>query len=190
MHIIAGAGLLQIRGLETARLQEAYPGEAASAEEVFRLAESYREAAAALKTVGRPREPLSRAPFRLAVIHAIELYLNAFLLKEGLGGRYMRTLRHDLGARAVEASARGLRLRVRTAAHLVAMAEDREYLVIRYETTQTTAMSQINRLQATLEELRTKVSQRLHGGSMVAERPKQSNATQSSVSRSSATDAR
>ncbi|HWV43196.1 MAG TPA: hypothetical protein VN004_16345, partial [Pseudorhodoplanes sp.] len=60
-----------------------YPGGNASAEQVFRLAEEYRTAANALAKIARPGVPLSRAPFRLIAIHAIELYLNALLLIEG-----------------------------------------------------------------------------------------------------------
>lgn len=62
---------------------KAYPGSRASAAEIFALAEEYRLAAEGLMLNGRPRGPISRAPARLCAIHAIELYLNAFLLAGG-----------------------------------------------------------------------------------------------------------
>lgn len=52
-------------------------------------------------------------------------------------------------------------LRSRTAAHLIAMVKTREYLVSRYETDQASTLSQINRLQATLEEISSKVGKKL-----------------------------
>lgn len=52
-----------------------YPGELATASDVRLLADHYRKTAHLLQQMGRPGDPLSRAPFRLAAIHAIELYL-------------------------------------------------------------------------------------------------------------------
>lgn len=144
-----------------ATLAEPYPGHSATAEDVFLLAEEYRRAAETLLGLGRARKPLSRAPYRLTAIHAIELYLNALLLIDGLDHSQVRGLQHDLAARAKLALASGLALRGRTAAHLEAMVKGREYLVSRYGTDQASTLSQINRLQATLEEIRGKVSKKL-----------------------------
>jgi hypothetical protein len=61
-----------------------YPGELATADQLRLLADEFREAAdLLLERQGRRRAPLSRAPFRLSAIHAIELYLNAFLMHRG-----------------------------------------------------------------------------------------------------------
>ena len=67
-------------------------------------------------------------------------------------------MRHDLAARAEPAIACGLRLRKRTAAHLVALVGNREYVVTRYGPEMTATVSQINRLNATLEEVASKVT--------------------------------
>ena len=50
-----------------------------------------------------------------------------------------------------------LGLRKRTAAHLVAMTERREYLISRYAPEQASQHTELNRLRATLEEVRKKV---------------------------------
>ena len=135
-----------------------YPGESATAEQIFRLAEEYRKAAHLLLQLGRRGDPLSRAPCRLSAIHAIELYLNALLLFRGQETSRIRGLQHDLAARTEMAIANGLQLRKRTAEHLSAMAGNREYLVTRYGPEMTATISQINRLTATLDEVANKVS--------------------------------
>jgi hypothetical protein len=62
-----------------------------------------------------------------------------------------------MAARTDLAISGGLHLRKRTATHLHAMAESREYLVTRYGPEMTTTVSQINRLTATLDEVASKV---------------------------------
>ena len=129
-----------------------YPGEAATAAEVVALANEYRIAAQLLVQNGRPGEPRSRAPFRMVAIHAVELYLNAFLLRSGHSAGEVRGLQHNLAAREL-----GLVLRKRTREHLHAMSQSREFLVTRYVPSGT-SLSEINRLQATLTEVAQKVS--------------------------------
>lgn len=143
-----------------------YPGDLATAKDVRLLADRYRDAAHLLQQMGRPRDPLSRAPYRLTAIHAIELYLNALLLHRGIDPGRIRGMQHDLALRTQIATSKGLQLRDRTVAHLVAVAEHREYLVSRYGPELARAASQINRLAATLEEVATKVS-------VLIERPRQ-----------------
>jgi hypothetical protein len=140
---------------------QSYPGEGASSEELFLLAEEYRRAAHTLLGISRRRKPLSRAPFHLNAIHAIELYLNALLLLKGVKAQQLRALNHDLSARIHHELAAGLTLRVRTAAHLADITKRREYLVSRYGTNQMKSVSEITRLKATLEEIRESVAQRL-----------------------------
>lgn len=94
----------------------------------------------------------------MSAIHAIELYLNALLLFRGQETSRIRGLQHDLAARTEMAIANGLQLRKRTAAHLSAMAGNREYLVTRYGPEMTATISQINRLTATLDEVANKVA--------------------------------
>ena len=135
-----------------------YPGETATPAQVFRLAEEYRKASEILVQQGRRGEPLSRAPCRLSAIHAIELYLNAMLLHAGQQTSSIRGMKHDLAARVKLALKGGLQLRKRTAAHLATLAENREYLVIRYDAEMNSTVSQINRLIATLNEIALKVN--------------------------------
>ena len=103
----------------------------------------------------------SRAPWRLLAVHAIELYLNAFLLHAGGEPGSIRGLQHDLSARAERAIAKGLTLRKLTTQHLATVTVDREYLVVRYSPDLLSSMSQINQLAATLEELAEKVAARI-----------------------------
>jgi hypothetical protein len=135
-----------------------YPGELATANDVRLLADHYRKAAHLLQQMGKPGDPLSRAPFRLAAIHAIELYLNALLLHRGIDPRRIRAMQHDLAQRTQMAASNGLHLRVRTAAHLWTVAEQREYLATRYGPELAGTASQVNRLAATLEEVGRKVT--------------------------------
>jgi hypothetical protein len=136
----------------------AYPGELATAMQVHALAEQYRRASEVLLPLGRPGKPLTRAPFRLTAIHAVELYLSAFLLQRGLTPKRIRALQHNLGARAERAVSEGLQLRKRTLDHLSTLSANREYLVTRYGPELASTTSQLNRLTATLEEVAKKVS--------------------------------
>ena len=138
--------------------QSTYPGELATPDQVRRLADEYRRAAHHLLTMGRKGEPLSRAPFRFAAIHAIELYLNAFLLHRGQGTAVVRGLQHNLAARTDLALQEKLVLRQRTVAHLQSMTINREYLVMRYGPETKITASQVNRLTATLAEVAGKVT--------------------------------
>lgn len=140
-----------------------YPGALTSPREVLQLATEYDEAAQLLATRGRKGYSISLAPYRLAAIHALELYLNAFLLHSGLEHGRVRGLHHDLAARTDLALKCGLQLRKRTATHLRTMAAAREYLVSRYGPEMSSSLSQLNRLSATLSEVASKV------GSVVAD---------------------
>lgn len=137
--------------------QKFYPGETATPRQVLLLANEYRRAAEALMQIGRRREPLSRAPYRLVAIHAIELYLNALLLASGHPSARLRGLHHDLAARSDFALDFKLNLRKRTLAHLHRLSNNREYLVTRYDP-EASASSQLNRLAATLTEVAEKVT--------------------------------
>lgn len=138
--------------------QKDYPGQSATAGQILELAEEYRKAAQVLIKQGRRGAALSWAPCRLSAIQAIELYLNAILLHSKLDAATIRGLQHNLAKRTDLAMASGLKLRKRTAAHLIAMGESREYLVTRYGPEMTATVSQINRLVASLEEVAMKVT--------------------------------
>ncbi|WP_212524455.1 hypothetical protein [Actibacterium sp. MT2.3-13A] len=125
--------------------------------DIIALADEYRAAAGLLFQRARVGEPLSRAPARLCSIHAIELYLNAFLRHEGETPEKIRSYLHDLSERADPEVVGKLRLRKRTVSHLVGMSEKREYLIARYGPELASTHSEINRLLATLDEIASKV---------------------------------
>ncbi|EAU41574.1 hypothetical protein FP2506_14114 [Fulvimarina pelagi HTCC2506] len=137
-----------------------YPGSETEPAAIFRLAEEYRHAAKALSKLARPGAPETLAPFRLAAIHAIELYLNAWLLMDGIAPSVVRGLQHDLAKRAEWALHSKLTLRIKTARHLVALSVQRDYLVSRYAPELLSTLTQRNRLEATLEEVARKVARR------------------------------
>jgi HEPN domain-containing protein len=137
--------------------QNLYPGEAAAPEQILLLANEYRLAAELLITAGRRGEPLSRSPYRLVAIHAIELYLNAFLLASGHSPSKLRGLHHNLSLRTELALNAKLSLRKLTLIHLQALSETREYLVTRYDPVAAQS-SELNRLAATLAEIACKVA--------------------------------
>ena len=130
-----------------------YPGAAATPELLVELANQYRIAAMCTAHMGKPRNPLSRAPTRWLAIHAMELYLNTFLLTRGIDPIEIRKLQHDLAARAEMAKASGLVLRKKAFQSLLTISQTREYLVTRYSAEMTVNLTEINRLMATLDQL-------------------------------------
>ena len=81
--------------------QNSYPGATASTREVLDLAGAYSNAAVVLfknaeKLGGPTYAPLHYAPARMCAIHAIELYLNAFLRHEGISHQQIRGRMHNL----------------------------------------------------------------------------------------------
>jgi len=138
--------------------QKFTPGDEATPQQVLELAHEYRRAADVLLPTGRRRKPLSRAPYRLLAIQAIELYLNTLLLLGDHAPANLRGMRHDLGQRAKLAPAADLKLKKRTARHLRTLSESREYLVTRYGPEMNGTISQLNRLAATLGEVSEKVT--------------------------------
>lgn len=159
LHAASGRLFERNRHLNATDMSDAtiYPGSSASVEEIVHLAREYQAAAGTLLLNARRGKPLTRAPARLCAIHAIELYLNAFLLSLGDTPEKIRSRRHDLAERASLAREHGLRLRKKTAEHLIRLSEDREYLVSRYGPELASTLSQVNRLMATLEEVAKKV---------------------------------
>ena len=141
---------------------DCYPGADARADEVIRLANHYRGATNDLLRLVEEKGARRIAPCRLCAVHAIELYLNAFLLKLGHPPERIRDSGHDLAARAALASAGGLALRRRTAIHLATMTLGREYLVLRYDPGMA-EVAPLNRLWATLDEIARKVTSAVGG---------------------------
>jgi hypothetical protein len=97
------------------------------------------------------------APARLLAAHAIELYLNAFLLAVGTSPQQIRGFHHDFASMAKLAFEKGLLLRQKTVQHMCRMTERREYLVLRYGPEQVPSAADLTRVQATLKEVSEKV---------------------------------
>ena len=110
---------------------------------------------------------MSYAPYRLTAIHAIELYLSAYLLHRGLAAHEIRSMQHDIGHRARLAQDDGLNLKRRTMDALIAAAEKREYLIARYGTRFGDKLPPPNRTEASLAEVAAKVSVALNKSSEI-----------------------
>jgi hypothetical protein len=137
--------------------QKFYPGNEATPVQLMQLAAEWRRAAGLLWDARRRRAPLSFAPYRFVAIHAVELYLNAFLQAKGHAPKAVRGMQHNLAARTALAVEAGLKLRPKTRAHLKTMTGSREHLVARYGPEQIAAASELNRVGATLNEFATEV---------------------------------
>lgn len=98
----------------------------------------------------------------MCAIHAIELYLNAFLRHEGVTPEEIRGRLHDL---AEATFVDKLKLRKKTAQHLEAMTAKREYLISRYAPERAKEHTELTRLAATLAEVMKKVGKHLHSTS-------------------------
>ena len=140
-----------------AAIASIYPGDTANAAQIMEMADAYHAAATALNLRNCGAKPVETAPFRLLAIHAIELYLNAYLLARGTSASHVRGLQHDFARRTDLVVAGKLALRIRTVRHLHCLANSREYLTTRYDPELPNA-SKINRLQATLNEVSRKVT--------------------------------
>lgn len=136
-----------------------YPGSEATVGQLLSLADEYFKAAyGLLPQVSRIDPRTSSAPARLCAIHAVECYLNAFLLFQDVSREEVRGLQHNLAKRAELAVAKGLKLKVKTHAHLLRLNDQREYLVVRYGPERVSGLTELNRVFATLKEIGSKVS--------------------------------
>jgi hypothetical protein len=140
----------------------AYPGKAAGGRGILNLATQYQDAA---RRLGEGSSKPNQAPRRLLALHAMELYLDAFLLAKGVNPRTIRGFQHDLGELARIASEAGLVLRKRTAAHLATLSASNEYQVIRHVPELMSTLLQMNRVMATVDELSRKVRKALRASS-------------------------
>lgn len=155
-------GMMRVMGVGT-RLEakaNTYPGETAQPTELIALAGQFQRAAEQSVKIVNRGQYISSAPFRLLCLHAIELYLNAFLIHCGEQPPSVRGLQHNLCARLELLDKHKLILKLKTRAHLAEISTNREYLVSRYAP-EVQIQSQINRLQATLAEVEGKVRKRL-----------------------------
>ncbi|HWT59879.1 MAG TPA: hypothetical protein VN284_18730 [Rhizobium sp.] len=139
-----------------------YPGSNAKPLEVLDLANAYSRASKLLFSEGRKQVALSIAPARMCAIHAIELYLNAFLRHEGVAPEEIRARMHSLAEPMFVVK---LKLRKKTARHLEEMTAKREYLISRYAPERAKEHTELTRLAATLKEVMAKVGKHLHSTS-------------------------
>jgi len=77
-------------------VNDPYPGSKAEVWQVVELANTYYPFALVLFGDARDKAPLAFAPARMCAIHAIELYLNAFLRHAGSAPEQIRARLHDL----------------------------------------------------------------------------------------------
>jgi hypothetical protein len=138
-----------------------YPGELTPPRDLVQLARCYEAAADQALGIWRLTEPMSAYPARLLSIHAIELYLAAFLRAHGQTPKQVRAHMHDVAGMAKETERLGLVLRTRTQASLEKMVGNREYLVTRYDTDRALMLTEMNRVFATMREVGHKVRVRL-----------------------------
>ena len=137
--------------------QAFYPGEKASPHDVLALANAFADRAPLLLEGLKGTASVAKAPFRLVAIHAIELYLNAYLLNCGCPPSEIRSYHHNLGKRLAQVETKGLKLRKKTFEHLQRLTVSREYLTSRYDPNDP-GSSQLTRLKASLQDVRKKVS--------------------------------
>jgi hypothetical protein len=83
------------------------------------------------------------------------------LLAKGVNPTTIGGFRRDLRELTRVASEAGLVLRKRAMAHLATLSASNEYYVIRYAPELTSALSQLNRVMATVDELSRKVRKAL-----------------------------
>ena len=129
------------------------------------VAHHYRAAAIDLYQLRLGKGLASMSPVRLCALHAIELYLSAFVVASGFPAKPLRAFGHDLAVRATYAKGAGLNLRSKTFDHLSELTESREYLLSRYAPSLITSQSQINRVLATLREVSEKVGEQIRSTS-------------------------
>ncbi|NTH22996.1 hypothetical protein G6L73_31580 [Agrobacterium rhizogenes] len=140
----------------------AYPGKAAGVRGILNLAKQYQDAAGKL---GEGSSKSNQAPRRLLALHAMELYLDAFLLAKGVNTATIGGFRHDLRELTRIASEAGLVLRKRTVAHLETLSASNEYDVVSYAQELISTLSQVSRIMATVDELSRKVRKALRASS-------------------------
>jgi len=128
-------------------------------QELAKLARSFSEATDKLLGLCKKGQPLTHAPYRFAAIHAIELYLTAYLQLNNHEPKKIRGLQHDLAKRTDHATKAGLKLRKRTIAHLRELTSTREYVETRYHPTTLKNLTQPNAIIATLKDVEDKVRQ-------------------------------
>jgi hypothetical protein len=121
------------------------------------LADEYYGAAMVLIGQEDPLRLSMFAPARLCVLHAIEVYLNAFLLFHLMTPQEIRGFQHGLIQRTEAARSRGLVLKAKTHKNLAKLEASREYLLVRYSPERGDEMIELPRLFSTLDDVTRQV---------------------------------
>ena len=151
------SAILNQTAASESEIPKGYPGNDATVGQLIMLADQYCTAAHALLPQSCANDVKSSAPARLCAIHAIEVYLNAFLAFHEMSAEQIRGLQHNLAERARLSVAKGLCFRAKTAEHLVRLNDQREYLLVRYGADGMKGLSELTRVFATLREVSEKV---------------------------------
>jgi hypothetical protein len=142
----------------------AYPGEKMSPGQMLALAHEYKRIAQSLDKLEIKSRPIALAPFRFAAIHAIELYINAYLLFRGVEARELRKINHDLVRRQIWAHELGLVLRSKTIERIGQIMLNREYLSARYSVCHVKNGLDFTQLEMVMSELAKKVTMKICNG--------------------------
>jgi hypothetical protein len=129
----------------------------ASAQEFLAFADEFHRAALVARKLCEPKKPLTRIGFCSLAIHAIELYLNAYLRNLEVSPAELKKISHNLRKRRLMAVAGGLKLRRKTQEHLDFMTVCREYRKVRYGPEIGSEKSELSQIDRTLREVAKKV---------------------------------
>lgn len=122
-------------------------------QDVLDLAGKYAEAAEYLFAEHRRSKPGLNLPARLCALHAMELYLHAFLRFRGATAKQIRARNHGLWHEEFNLC---LGLDAKTCQHLQDLTNGREYLSVRYPLEPDRQPCPLNRMERTLEAIREK----------------------------------
>jgi hypothetical protein len=135
-----------------------YPGDSATAQQLLELADQYFNAALTTRAKQvKPRQRLTWAPTRLLYVHAIELYLNAWLRKKNVANATLRGMKHSLSERYNEAARLGLTLPDSAQRNLVQVEHENAYVVVRYGPERLRELSNPMQLEGSLIAVRKAV---------------------------------
>jgi hypothetical protein len=120
----------------------------ASPHEMLTLADAYAASAdQLLEQYGAGKRDL-RLPAHLCAMHAVELYLHAFLRFRGATSKDIKSRQHNFEH---EEFCERLGLDQKTREHLKRLSDRNEYLLVRYRPERVGDLSQANRMQRTLK---------------------------------------
>jgi hypothetical protein len=125
----------------------------AKPQEMLDLAKSYADAAEHLFAEHRASKMSLQKPARLCALHAIELYLHAFLTFRGATDKQMKDRHHALWH---EEFSDRLGLDAKTQQHLKDLTTEKAYLAVRYGCEPPHTMCAETRMKRTLELIREK----------------------------------